>query len=118
MAATRTVVSARRPVLLWGDWSGQGRLEVTNILEAFDLTGSYREAAELAGCSHHTIGDWVAKRDRGELPVGPAAPVDRSLQTPRVRCPSSSGYGLGSAASASPSLRGVAPLAGSEMTAR
>jgi hypothetical protein len=25
-----------------------------NILEAHDLTGSLRDAAELAGCSHHT----------------------------------------------------------------
>lgn len=25
------------------------------ILEAFDLTGSYRAAAELAGCDHHTV---------------------------------------------------------------
>ena len=25
------------------------------ILEAFDLTGSLRAAAELAGCSHHTV---------------------------------------------------------------
>lgn len=26
------------------------------ILEAFDLTGSLRDAGELAGCSHHTVG--------------------------------------------------------------
>ncbi len=25
------------------------------ILEAYDLTGSARAAAELAGCSHHTV---------------------------------------------------------------
>ena len=25
------------------------------ILEAYDLTGSLRDAAELAGCSHHTV---------------------------------------------------------------
>ncbi len=43
--------------------------EVMEILEAFDLTRSFRDAAELAGCSHHTVADWVAKRDRGELPV-------------------------------------------------
>ena len=51
--------------------------EVMEILEAFDLTRSYRDAAELAGCSHHTVADWVAKRDRGELPVPgePAAGV-------------------------------------------
>ena len=38
------------------------------ILEAFDLTGSYRDAGELAGCSHHTVAHWVAKRDAGLLP--------------------------------------------------
>ncbi len=39
------------------------------ILEAFDLTRSYRDAGELAGCSHHTVAHWVGKRDTGELPV-------------------------------------------------
>ena len=38
------------------------------ILEAFDLTGSFRDAGELAGCSHHTVAHYVAKRDAGELP--------------------------------------------------
>ena len=38
------------------------------ILEAFDLTGSFRDAGELAGCSHHTVAAYVAKRDAGELP--------------------------------------------------
>ena len=41
--------------------------QVTEILEAFDLTGSFRAAGELAGCSPNTVADWVAKRDRGEL---------------------------------------------------
>jgi Integrase core domain len=44
--------------------------EIMEILEAFDLTGSYRSAAELAGCSHHTVGHWVAARDEGRLMVG------------------------------------------------
>jgi transposase len=35
------------------------------ILEAFDLTGSLRAAAELAGCSHHTVARVVAERDAG-----------------------------------------------------
>jgi transposase len=35
------------------------------ILEAFDLTGSFRDAAELAGCSHHTVAAHVAARDAG-----------------------------------------------------
>ena len=41
--------------------------EVTEILEAFDLTGSFRAAGELAGCSPNTVAGWVGKRDRGEL---------------------------------------------------
>lgn len=51
--------------------------EVMEILEAFDLTGSFRAAGELAGCSHHTVAEWVAKRDRGEL-GGPGEPVERA----------------------------------------
>ena len=35
------------------------------ILEAYDLTGSFRDAAELAGCSHHTVAAHVAARDAG-----------------------------------------------------
>lgn len=50
--------------------------EVMDILEAFDLTGSFRDAAELAGCSHHTVADWVAKRNAGLLPV-PGEIVER-----------------------------------------
>lgn len=46
------------------------------IVEAFDLTKSFRGAAELTGCSHHTVAHWVAKRDAGELPVD-AEPVRR-----------------------------------------
>jgi hypothetical protein len=36
-------------------------------LEAFDLTGSLRDAAELPGCSHHTVARYVAARDAGGL---------------------------------------------------
>ena len=35
------------------------------ILKAYDLTGSFRDAAELAGCSHHTVAAHVAARDAG-----------------------------------------------------
>jgi hypothetical protein len=42
--------------------------EIMNILEAYDLTGSLRDAAELAGCSHHTVGRYVAERERGRAP--------------------------------------------------
>src|SRR5579875_3679144 len=47
------------------------------ILEAFDLTQSFRAAGELAGCSHHTVAHWVELRDGGLLPA-PAEPVRRS----------------------------------------
>lgn len=29
--------------------------EIMEMLEAYDLTGSLRDAAELVGCSHHTV---------------------------------------------------------------
>lgn len=43
------------------------------ILEAYDLPGSYRAAAELAGCSHHTVAAHVTARDAGR-PIGASAP--------------------------------------------
>jgi hypothetical protein len=39
--------------------------EIMEILEAYDLTGSYRAAAELAGCDHHTVARYVALRAAG-----------------------------------------------------
>ena len=33
------------------------------ILEAFDLAGTLRGAAELAGCDHKTVAHWVAARE-------------------------------------------------------
>ena len=45
-----------------------------NILEAYDLTGSYRDAGELAGCSHHTVARYVRARDEGRLVPGAAEP--------------------------------------------
>lgn len=41
------------------------------ILEAFDLAGSLRGAAALAGCDHKTVAHWVEARDAagGGLPV-------------------------------------------------
>jgi hypothetical protein len=47
--------------------------EIMNILEAYDLTGSLRDAAELAGCSHHTVARYVAERERGRAVPGAAA---------------------------------------------
>ena len=45
------------------------------ILEAFDLTGSLRDAAELADCSHHTVARYVEVREAGgELDRAAARP--------------------------------------------
>jgi hypothetical protein len=41
--------------------------EIMEMLEAFDLARSYRDAGELAGCSHHTVAHYVAERDAGVL---------------------------------------------------
>ena len=55
--------------------------EIMQILEAFDLTRSYRDAGELAGCSPNTVAQWVARRDAGELTATTrgASPADRRV---------------------------------------
>jgi transposase len=56
--------------------------EIVEILEAYDLTGSYRAAAELAGCDHHTVARYVALREVGQPPVARehrARPIDEYL---------------------------------------
>ena len=40
---------------------------IVEVLEAFDLTGSFRAAAELAGCSHHTVARYVRLRAAGRV---------------------------------------------------
>jgi len=47
--------------------------EIMEILEAFDLTGSLRDAGELADCSHHTVARYVTAREAGGLSDRPAA---------------------------------------------
>jgi hypothetical protein len=47
--------------------------EIMNILEAYDLTGSLRDAGELAGCSHHTVARYMRAREEGRLVPGAAA---------------------------------------------
>src|SRR5712692_7992269 len=42
------------------------------ILAAYDLTQSYRDAGELAGCSHHTVEHYVSRRASGDLSAEPA----------------------------------------------
>src|ERR1035441_3355053 len=46
--------------------------EIMEILEAFDLTQSYRDAAELANCSPGTVARYVAARKEGRLTASPA----------------------------------------------
>jgi transposase len=48
--------------------------EVMEILEAYDLTGSLRGAAKLAGCDHKTVAHWVAQR---ELAAGTSPVAER-----------------------------------------
>ncbi|HEX2904054.1 MAG TPA: IS21 family transposase [Jatrophihabitans sp.] len=47
--------------------------EIMEILEAFDLTGSLRGAAALAGCDHKTVAHYVALREAGQA-VGETTP--------------------------------------------
>jgi hypothetical protein len=49
--------------------------EIMNILEAYDLTGSFWDADELAGCSHHTVARYVRAREEGRLVPGPRSPA-------------------------------------------
>src|SRR6266498_3935192 len=42
------------------------------ILAAYDLTESYRDAGKLAGCDHHTVARYVAAREAGQLTAAPA----------------------------------------------
>lgn len=47
-------------------------LETMEILAAYDLTESLRGAADLAGCSHHTVAAKIRDRDDGRAPgTGP-----------------------------------------------
>jgi hypothetical protein len=41
------------------------------ILAAYDLTGSFRDAAALVGCDHHTVARYVRARDAGGLKTTP-----------------------------------------------
>jgi transposase len=56
--------------------------EIVEILEAYDLTGSYRAAAELAGCDHHTVARYVKLRAEGRSPqerVQRVRPIDEFM---------------------------------------
>jgi len=56
--------------------------EIMKMLDAYDLTGSLRDAGELAGCSHHTVKRYVDRRDAGgelDRPAGRAQLIDEYL---------------------------------------
>ena len=55
------------------------------ILDAYDLTGSLRDAGELAGCSHHTVKHYVDRRaGGGELDKAAARPQLIDAYLPKV----------------------------------
>lgn len=43
--------------------------KIVEVLEAYDLTGSFRSAAQLCGVDHHTVRRYVAARDAGLDPT-------------------------------------------------
>lgn len=47
------------------------------ILDAYDLTGSLRDAGELAGCSHHTVKHYVERRAVGGV-------LDQAARRPQL----------------------------------
>ncbi len=49
--------------------------EIMNMLDASGLTGSFRDAGELAGVSHHTVARYVAVRDSGLVARGVTRPM-------------------------------------------
>jgi transposase len=51
--------------------------EIMQILEAFDLCRTFRSAAALAGCDHHTVAHYVELRAAGITPEPP--PRDRLI---------------------------------------
>jgi len=57
--------------------------EIMEILAAYDLTGSYRVAAELVGCDHHTVAQYVQLREARQSPVARehrARPIEEYLE--------------------------------------
>ncbi|MBU4337258.1 MAG: IS21 family transposase [Actinobacteria bacterium] len=59
--------------------------EIMEILNAYDLTGSLRDAGELAGCSHHTVKGYVQRRAAGgELDQAAARPQLIDEYLPKV----------------------------------
>jgi len=53
--------------------------EIMEILAAYDLTGSFRDAAALVGCDHHTVAHYVRARDSGQLTTSAPQPRDQLI---------------------------------------
>ncbi len=59
--------------------------ETMKILSAYDLTKSLRGAAELTGCSHHTVARLVRARDAGQTPgSGASRPKVTDVWLPKI----------------------------------
>jgi hypothetical protein len=61
---------------------------IMGILATYDLTQSFRDAAELTGCSHHTVARYVGARDAGQLQT---TPVQRQQLSDRFESTSKAG---------------------------
>jgi hypothetical protein len=59
---------------------------VMEILEAYDLTGSFRAAASLVGCDHKTVAYWVRQREEagGMLVVERARPAMEAVFAAKI----------------------------------
>lgn len=58
--------------------------KIVEVLEAYDLTGSYRSAAQLCGVDHHTVRSYVAARNAGLDPTVSTAPPREKVSDPFV----------------------------------
>ena len=56
--------------------------KIMDVLEAYDLTKSFRATAQLCGVDHHTVRRYVAARDAGLDPCRLAVPARSSLADP------------------------------------
>ena len=106
--------------------------EIMKILDAYDLTGSLRDAGELAGCSHHTVKQYVQRRAAaGELDRAAARPqlideflpkveewVERSLGKVRADVAHEKLIALGYAGSERTTRRAVAKVKASYRAGR
>ena len=58
--------------------------KIMEVLEAYDLTGSYRSAAQLCGVDHHTVPRYVKAREAGLDVTVRAAPARETVVDPFI----------------------------------